>query len=520
MIDPLTGTLAATAAVVAGVGAVGVNAVRKEGKDMTFEEKLNEKIQAYERTKKDLENRIRVLTREKAECESKKPASTPAAVVAPAAPADPASPGILGTLAEVVGVTPPAATNDTAGDPTEESVKEAPSILEAVTGEPVPVGDTGLASTPVAAKPEVVPGLAAALAAASTTNETAPVFQDGQPAPPHTVNPDFIEPQEGAGCGRHALNNFLGGRYFVRDDGTNINSIGELRVNEVSLQTLCRYIRETAVRISGPERTGGDYCPDDENYDYNVLDAAFRLYGYKLGITNHSPTQPLPENERTAGFLLRKRNPEHWYVFRKEQGGGYTMLDSLGNNGQGTKVSGTLEELRQNHAQNGAFQIFSIETTGTTSDLKQEMLRILPLTERVTQAKEKAANITNNSSPMGLSERITTANKERQQDVVTMANLPRSSATVGTPIVATPPPAPPSPDVQAAQTRRKAMRGTPNRRASQTLFGKPPPSGEDPTSFTGTNPLTPIRRGGTMRKKKLRTRRATKQKNVGRTRSR
>ena len=287
------------------------------------------------------------------------------------------------------------------------------------------------------------------------------------------------------------------------------------------------------------------------------------------------------------------------------------MLDSLGNNGQGTKVSGTLEELRENHAQNGAFQIFSIETTGSTSDLKQEMLEILPLAERLTQAKEKAANITNNSSPMGVSERITTANKERQQDVVTMVNLPRSSATVGTPISATPPPAtvqkmrpsfftrrtrrnaittltgkrPPTTGVVNSETfsidnpmrttnvhtparssfnsftRRnpppsakvptptsatilpnpiqpssnntlRNMRGTPDNFAKQTVYGKrSATSDEDPNKFSNTNPgykgmteeqFKSMLRGkkGGLRKKKLRTRRATKQKNVRGTRSR
>ena len=657
MIDPLTGTLAATAAVVAGVGAVGVKAMNKEGND-TFEQRYYNQIRKYELEEKRLRYEIEVLKKAKQACENEKPASTPTEIAAAVA-------------------TP---TTDTAGDPTEESVNEAVTgepanesegrgaepagsalagLVGAFTGSPTtgraPVATgtvsapatapvaTGLppaeqrtltplpgtsatpgtaatapvatdtttgvpaatqrnltplpATIPTAAKPEVVPGLAAALAAATndtaaddnaqtetfirdtlpgddtfsssaigavpgTANKTS-IFQDGQPAPQPIRTPGFIETQEegSLGCGRHALNNFLGGQNFIKDNGTNIQSIQELTL-PVSLQTLCRY-------ITPPGEQG--YCPDNELYDYQVLRAGLNLFGYEVDTLTY-PVDPLPID--VAGFLVRKKTPEHWVVLRKEQDETFTKLDSLDANPEQRPLAELeVTYLKNVGKTNTNDSIYTIKKTGQTRDIKPGLAEVYgtPLTQeqRVAAAKARAEAKNANTTPSTQSampvmsavgpSRIRQASQEVRSDIAPVQNMrpsfftkrtrrnaitkltgqqpatlgdensqtwvdnPMLTTNVPAPKSATPPPAPssvPSPADQAAQTRRKAMKGTPNPVAIKKLTGQQPFEIDKNPTTVGKNPLTPVRRGVTMRKKKLRTRRATKQKNVRGTRSR
>ena len=168
------------------------------------------------------------------------------------------------------------------------------------------------------------------------SNGNIPVrFSNYQPIEKLMCNYTFFEKQENLGCGRHALNNLLGGKYFINeyDPKIDINNIEELPGNQpIALQTICRYLKKLYSLM--------DYCPDSEYYDINILMFALALYGFVLNDSNqYDRRHPVLENRKLdkyfdtvdeknlIGFIIHF--PDHWACVRKESSN-YRYFDSLG----------------------------------------------------------------------------------------------------------------------------------------------------------------------------------------------
>ena len=149
-----------------------------------------------------------------------------------------------------------------------------------------------------------------------------------------TSNETFFENQESLGCGRHALNNLLGGKYFINEyePKIDINNIGELPGKQpIALQTICRYLKKLYYVM--------DDCPDNEYYDINTLMFALALYGFTLNDSdqynkNHQDITKRDlqkyfntvAEENLIGFIIHF--PGHWTCVRKESSN-YRYIDSM-----------------------------------------------------------------------------------------------------------------------------------------------------------------------------------------------
>jgi hypothetical protein len=541
--------LAATGAVVAGISAYGAKAMNAEGND-TFEKELEFRIKEYkldkerhfEQQKQRLEQMIKKLQEEKAKCENKKPVKEAPSIVeavtgepakeSEVRAAEPAGSGLAGLVGALTG-TPAAApapapaaglfaAPGTAVAPAAAPAAglfAAPGTAVAPAAAPAPAPAAGLFAAPGTAAAAAATGSvsAAEVAASAVENlgklyQSAPsavspeegnvstaapgLFQDGQAPPQPIRTPGFIEPQEegSLGCGRHALNNFLGGRNFMKDNGTNIQSIAELTL-PVSLQTLCRY-------ITPPGEQG--YCPDNEFYEYEVLRAGLNLFGYEVDPLNYSKGS-LPAD--AAGFLIRKRAPEHWFVFRKEEGDTFTMLDSLNPKPDQRPLTALEKDYLGNVGkENTNDSIYTIRETGETRDIKPGIVEAYgtpsTLEQRLEAAKARAAAMNVNTTPSTGQTVMSVDGESRVGQAAREANPIRKEAQFpqDTTVQTSPGKAAATLASQPSNNRLEFGTSTANVPVSQS------------SSSTGATRLT--------RKKKLRTRRATKQKNVGRTRSR
>ena len=135
-------------------------------------------------------------------------------------------------------------------------------------------------------------------------------------------NEDYCQPQESLGCGRHALNNLLGGTYFVKEGqpitDENINTF-DGTTKKISLQEVCKY-------LAGTKRTSERFdCPEDENYIDEVLSVGLGLIGYSaVAYIKNESSYVL--NKDFIGFIVNV--PGHWIALRKD-GENYIKVDSL-----------------------------------------------------------------------------------------------------------------------------------------------------------------------------------------------
>jgi hypothetical protein len=166
-------------------------------------------------------------------------------------------------------------------------------------------------------------------------------------------NADFFEPQDPSslGCGRHALNNLLGGLYFVKDDGQEITeaNIRDLPL-PISLSSLCRY-------LSSKKAVGGSNpCPENENYEDSVMIGGLRIIGYTA-----TPVIIDDIIDSTIGFIVNTKKPkDHWVALRRA-GNGYTLIDSLND---GTTQIATLEDIREAARKGDYRSVIKVEYTG------------------------------------------------------------------------------------------------------------------------------------------------------------
>ena len=132
-------------------------------------------------------------------------------------------------------------------------------------------------------------------------------------------DPTFFEKQDpkSLGCGRHALNNLLGGTYFIKDDSSEITdtTVQDLPI-PISLMSLCKYL--TTKKAVG----GATPCPENENYEDSVIMGALRVIGYSA-----TPIILEEISDTPVGFIANK-NGDHWVAIRRE-GDGYRLIDSL-----------------------------------------------------------------------------------------------------------------------------------------------------------------------------------------------
>jgi hypothetical protein len=184
------------------------------------------------------------------------------------------------------------------------------------------------------------------------------------PAP----NPTFFETQDptSLGCGRHALNNLLGGLYFVKDTSEEITdaNIQDLSI-PISVMSVCKYlVTKKAVLGSTP-------CPENENYEDSVIMASLRIIGY-------TATPLILEEilDSSVGFIVNK-NGDHWVAIRRT-GADYTLIDSLE---QSQPRAITLDNIKD-LAKNGTYRsIMKVEYQGSF---------IQPVTESATEVSKTA----------------------------------------------------------------------------------------------------------------------------------
>jgi len=150
------------------------------------------------------------------------------------------------------------------------------------------------------------------------------------------IDDNFFERQEGAGCGRHALNNLLRNQYFVRGD-PNVPFNITNKTLPFSLQSICALIKPLIIKKYLQE----DYaCPQNEDYDTNVLIAALNFLGYKVNhIGRNKAVDAVTPN--TYGFLVNlgknadTNTVNHWIaLYRVPNTDTYNVIDSIVRQGQ------------------------------------------------------------------------------------------------------------------------------------------------------------------------------------------
>jgi len=128
----------------------------------------------------------------------------------------------------------------------------------------------------------------------------------------------FYEQQQSSGCGRHALNNLFHAQYFVKRNGAKpIDDATVLTIEppDIPLQDLCDYLNGKYDFLGG--------CPDNENYDINILTAALDIIGHPYSTAVWSIQSdgtmlltPVIAPNQLLGYVLNYGGG-HWTTLRK-----------------------------------------------------------------------------------------------------------------------------------------------------------------------------------------------------------
>ena len=261
--------------------------------------------------------------------------------------------------------------------PLPAKVATAPAPAPALPPAPPPAPAPALSPLPPA--PTRLPSAEPPLLPARTP----PTFIHNNPAPSITPSrDDFFELHESAGCGRHALNNLLGGVNFIKEysPSGDITDISELPQKPVALQTICRYLQAKMTDTQRPTE-----CPDNEYYDQSVLEAGMRLFGYTSNYSTIYISKPASEgsprvrrdnttimreidsleDKNYIGFLVHF--PGHWTTIRKINGE-FKYIDSLKPD---KRLRGTLNDIINNGELLHADVVIPYYYTGITTDYTQ-----------------------------------------------------------------------------------------------------------------------------------------------------
>ena len=119
---------------------------------------------------------------------------------------------------------------------------------------------------------------------------------------------EFYQHQETMlGCGRFALNNLLGGAYFIKDDRIPITD--ELYRNldvmsvPISLKSICNYFLTFDQHIVDIEKPSRIPCPEEENYLDEIITFALQTLGYYVStvVNEQSRNQINEKHESITG---------------------------------------------------------------------------------------------------------------------------------------------------------------------------------------------------------------------------
>jgi hypothetical protein len=145
-----------------------------------------------------------------------------------------------------------------------------------------------------------------------------------------TYDSNFFEVQDSLGCGRHALNNLLGGRYYIKElsPRSEYSDFSQITRPPVSLQAICRLL------LKQNPGTFTHQCPDNEEYDINVLMAGLGVLGYSCSTKTSLDFNKTPEQDFIGYIInlgpLAQGGGAHWVALRFFKGN-YYYKDSLNN---------------------------------------------------------------------------------------------------------------------------------------------------------------------------------------------
>ena len=137
-------------------------------------------------------------------------------------------------------------------------------------------------------------------------------------------DPIFFEPQEDGklGCGRHALNNLLGGKYFQASDGggafgspdgiksitANIHDAATVEGHRFDLSNFCKYIQANDPILGNniESAPGVDTdCPANEYYSASIILAVLPLIGYEIDKDSLLSTAEIKKKKRCSKNINR-----------------------------------------------------------------------------------------------------------------------------------------------------------------------------------------------------------------------
>ena len=130
----------------------------------------------------------------------------------------------------------------------------------------------------------------------------------------------FCEQQASLGCGRHALNNLLGGAVFSKDSKDSRYS-KKIDINPQLLSTFnlslkpqfplndyCEYMRQNVDNYP---------CQDDENYNIEVIQSVLAIMGYyvdTVDIRDGNCNARDKSDENFIGYIAN--NNSHWFAYK------------------------------------------------------------------------------------------------------------------------------------------------------------------------------------------------------------
>lgn len=149
---------------------------------------------------------------------------------------------------------------------------------------------------------------------------------------------EYIERQESLYCGKHALNNLLGGDYFTtssgaapysREDILRIGSTLSPR-NKLDLNRFCKLLAQTPGLIEDP---GREPCPDNGDFASNLLVLALRISGFQAGYINIEKRYAAFKSDNTDNLLgyILNYGGGHWVcLIYNRSSNNYIYKDSVG----------------------------------------------------------------------------------------------------------------------------------------------------------------------------------------------
>ena len=168
--------------------------------------------------------------------------------------------------------------------------------------------------------------------------------------PPLVNDPSFFETQYSLGCGRHALNNLFGGKYFLKNNDTTSPEYNDTKytLQEAKLaggkdlliskpfflSRFCKYLAD--IEFIQPTVINEDtYCPENENYDVNVIEQALRYCGFPIDSLNIADDSFINDgaNNDLVGYIINYGRG-HWVSLKYnkndiESDSKYEYFDSI-----------------------------------------------------------------------------------------------------------------------------------------------------------------------------------------------